>query len=124
MDKLFTVVNLFMYEKHGSEEYASILVAETKEQLKELFFTAMSEIEKNHTQLEVGAYIIGENLNLNAVASHIRNAIYEEKAVFTPKMIKIVDTLPDLTEQFAEFEKCITKDSPDDEIVSKLIADL
>lgn len=124
MDKFFIVVNLFMYEKNGDKEYASILVAEKKEQLKELFLTALSEVKENHTQLEVSAYIIGENLNLNAVASHVRNSIYEEKAVFTHKNIKIFEALPDIKEQLADFEKCITKDYYDDEIASQIISDL
>lgn len=124
MEKQFLIVNLFMYEKNGQEEYASILVAESKDQLEDLFYTAMSEIEKNHTQLEVSAYIIGENLNLNAVASHIRNSIYEEKAVFTAKMINILDTLPDLSEQFSAFEKSIFNDHSDDQIVENLIQQL
>lgn len=110
--------------KKGKEEYASILIAETKEQLKELFYTAMSAVKENHNELEVNAYIIGENLNLNAVASHIRNSIYEEKAVFTHKMIKVVETLPDLKEQLAEFEKCISKDHYEDEFGAEIINDL
>jgi len=110
-----------MYEKNGEEEYPSILIAESRDQLKDLFYTAMSEVEKNHTELEVSAYVIGENLNLNAVASHIRNSIYEEKAVFTAKKINILDTLPDISEQYSAFEKDISRDYPDDQIVENLI---
>lgn len=121
MDKRFFIVNLFMYEKNGDEEYSAILIAESKDQLKDLFYTAMSAVEKNHRLLEVCSLVLGNDLDINAVTSHVRNAIYEQKAIFNYKEIRISDTLPDLTDAYLEFEKGINADFADDEFLKSII---
>lgn len=85
------IVYVFMYIKDAdkypnadTDEFACYLFGQDIEQIKRLFATAILNTGIPAEDLEIMPLLISTNADHNAVASHLKVAAFEEKAIFTP----------------------------------------
>jgi len=120
-NKGFLIVNLFIYETDGEEEYSSILIAKNELELPLLLNHAINNIEKQNN-LELSAKLLGRNLEIDAVESHVKNAFFEEKAVFTYKnIVENEQTHPEHVKSFLDW---INGPAESEEYIQRIISSL